>query len=523
MKPIKGKGGTITLLDSGVLVRERQPFCSCLGGGDAGKTFKLRWDDIIESKFDHTCFAGTMMLKSQDGRTTTFSGSIWSMRPAINVIYKRLRGELPEMDKIEKAYSNKISFENEGVMVKKTTGCCSGSDTLVPWTSVLKVSLHASLFHTKFSLETMIPNQVVGDPQGNAGLPKFERVTIRGRRAPLEDLFGVVLSVFKEKRQENDASDPSASQTHCKRGTLNALGLIGVERSCFREHRHFVPYHMITSLDWEQPRCRPSRLVIVDRVGQQVALHGTDEDAHVDQAVYEKCRSVWVNRSDHPDKEKDFLIRKNMKLSSQGLHLTTGSCFSGYKEKFYNWEQVDVCEIASTCCGAQLTLITESGDRAGWRGFSKRAMMDTMMQIQKFKYKNVDNMDSLNKRNFGGSFRRNPCLLTDKNIRIVTPTGHCSDLQCFIDLDSVKDVNLKVVPKCGCRSTSFLLFSVDERIGRGLQIDDALAAKYDVKLDANAQQRIILVELSGSDNGEDLVRDIRKRAKDRHNKESKMF
>merc|ERR1712066_633870 len=104
-------------------------------------------------------------------------------------------------------------------------------------------------------------------------------------------------------------------------------------------------------------------------------------------------------------------------------------------------------------------------------------------------------MDSLHKRYFGGKKHSNSCLLTDKNIRIVTPTGSCSELRCFIDLDSVKDVNYKTIPKCGCLSKHLILLYVDASIGRGLQIDDALAAKYDVKLDADTQQRIIMVEL----------------------------
>lgn len=516
LKPFKAKGATITLFDSGILVCEHQKgFCSCFGG--EGKTYKLLWVDICECEFDHTCFSGTLRLKAEDGKTATFSGNIWSMKPAVNIIYKRKRRaeNLPKMDKFEKEFRKKIALLGEGLVVKKQTGCFSGSDTLVPWTSVLKVSLHARMFRNKLCFETMLPSQVVGDP----GIPRYSSMTIRGSRAALDDLFDMVLSIFKERRVEHDASDLSADRADVKESTMNALGLIGVERSCCSEKRHFVPYHMITSLDWEQPRCAKSKLVIVDRAGQHLALHSVDKGAAVDQAVYEKCRNMWANRNDHPDKAEDFIVRKNMRLSSQGLHLTSGSCLAGHKEKFYNWEQVDVCEIASTCCGAQLTLVTESGDRAGWRGYSKRAMMDTMMQIQKFKYKNTDDMESLHKRYFGGRSKTNSCLLTDRYIRIVTPTGRCSDLQCFLDLDSVEDVDYKEFPKCGCLGKSFVLLTVDASIGQGMQIDDKLAAKYDVKV--NEGQGIILVKLSGSDNAKSLVDDIRKRAKVRHHQESR--
>jgi len=541
--PLKVHGTTFQIQKVGLVITKRGSLFT-----KAARPVMISWGNLDKCDLTFGCFFGTLTLKEENGNTISIPGATHKLREAANVIYplmnKGVATKIHEgiQDKLGKR--SKVIILGSGLVVKKSTGCCSGVTAFVPWDAVIFAQLSRGYFRSSVTVKTMIHAEDVGAKPVNKPAaastvacttapppaasttkptpekkdehkgPNFVTVTIPGKASAMQDVFDEVMALMScgaPARRIEGA--PEVTRT-----TVTSAG-VKVDGGICSALTSFVPWIAVTSVEWTKPLIGKGAVTLTDRVGTRIDLK------HFGQEEYDALRVIYTTRGVQArgleaGKIPPAIVRKHMRISWEGVSVPHRE-FCTYVYEFYPWSIIDAVEMDMTCRGGTLSLITEDGVRipvSSALPFSHASLNETLFRIREMKYHGKAEPDKANAVTFGakkGHWRA--CVLTDVALKVVAITGRCSSMTCFLDLDSIKGVQVKTTK--GCFGKNYLQISIDKKMGGALHIDNALVAENKDKETPKTQDQMLVVRLLKSDNPKAIREDIMKRASARSSAE----
>jgi len=536
--PLKVQGTTFQIQKTGLVISKRGSLFK-----KAPRPAMITWDSLATCDLTFGCFSGTLTLKQDNGNTISIQGWTHKLREAAIVIYplmnKGVTTKVREglQDKLGKR--SKVIILGSGLIVQKSTGCCSGVTAFVPWGSVVFAELSRGCFRSSVTVKTMIHVKDLEEKPGKKPVavstaarstaqapppaaattkpipekkdeqkgPNYVSVKIPGKTSVMQELFEEVMALMACGAPVRSIEGaPEVMRT-----TLTSVG-VKVEGGIFSALTCFVPWTAVTSVEWTKPLTGKGTVTMTDRVGTRICLKRFGQEEYDALRVIYTTRGVKA-RGLETGKRPPAIVRKQIRISWEGVSVPHRT-FCTYTYDFYPWSIIDAVEMDMTCCGGALSLITEGGVRIPVLRalpFSNASMNETLLRIREMKYHGKAEPDDTNAVSFGakkGNWRA--CELTDVALKVVASTGLCSSMTCFLDLDSIQGVQVKTTK--GFFSKNYLQISIDKKMGGAMNIDDALAAQNKEKVNAKTQDQILLVRLLKTDNPKAIREDIMRRA-----------
>lgn len=499
---VKGRGGLLyEILDEGLRV-------STKGGLFKKATQHITaWDDFRRCVVETSCFSGSVTLSQADGDSVSIRVPLPLVKPVALAIYKHLNlGKHGEVDpKVNKLLGKrpKVLVFGSGLLMEKRKRCGSHS-TFVPWEAVVSVSLTPGCFGSRINVKTLLEEEAPpsngneakeASPEGNgetngkekngksgehkadAEGPGYVEVNMKGKAEAMDTVFSALQTLMNG----GQANSPVPDMDNVPGAKLTRLGLI----TSYKRVQHLLPWTSIAAVDLQSSLCRDS-LVLTDCTGNETRLRKlVPGEFDAVRAQIAQAKGMVVG-----DASAKPIVRKNLRLTCDGLTLVTRHLCAATSQ-FIPWEKLDALEIRSSCFGGTLVLITETGERFPvWKAgmFGLKAMYEIASRIQDMKFGKCSHSQT---RTFAGrEGDRRACVLTNSSVKLVAGKGA---LVRILDLDSVN--------KCEV---------VKKRL--------IVTLRESIKIDGDEKKegcQPLDVYLKRGDDGEDIARDMMRRAAER--------
>lgn len=529
--PIKVQGTTFELRDSGLTVTTESCFAKT-------KKHTILWGSLEKCDLQFGCLGkGELHLTEAQprGTKTTIPGWSWKLREAATVIYQQMNKGVTttvDMDVIKKlGKSPEIQVLGNGVVVKKSTGCCKGISTFVPWSQVVSLSLSKGWFFSSMKMSTMVreddvkktsrkrlpppPARKAGETPSSASPPaeplkeshdgpQFVEVSISGWKETMGEVFECVGKLMR--LGEHDTTLPDAPAT--KYTTISSAGVTNKTMS----KDLFVPWRSITTVDYTTPLFGSGSIKLTDRVGEDITLKGFD------QKGYAAFRELFTGSS--KGEEADSIVRKNLRITQEGVSIGQRHMCS-YVYHFHPWSEIDACEVVDGCCSGSIYLISETGVKieaysSMFNVFNRTTFVEILKKMREMKYQKCADPEGDSSITFAGrKGDSRACVLSDVALRITARPNMCKTITCLLDLDSVKSCDVVITQ--GCMKKTFLLIYIDKTMGSSMAIENVLkdqAAKDKIRAPGMDEQ-LIMIKLSSGDNARQIKDEINQRARSR--------
>lgn len=423
----------------------------------------ILWDTITKIDTELTCFSGIIIISVNTGKTFEFQCKKKTIRLALAALYKHVGRDAgpsrsvdlrPEVAENLKAH-RKVIVYNDGLVLRKRTGCCKASLKFVPWGALISVSLSPNkrsvIARTTIQNEEAVEEaaQLVSQDtettfkeDGEAEEPEEEQMTqeqeeeelgiirIPGTRALSEALFDEIVYMISDGHGEEELTEEPIG-TWAASARLTTAGVLierGAGYCCWAGvEKYFVPWRSLIALKWRPGGLfAKKKLSVMDVTGCEVNLQQATQEDFRDFRNAFQAGTNEVQVTGNSESSNARANVKGMELRQDGMMLTSRACCCALSTgfSFVPWSRVDGVEVRMGCCGigGNALLVTEGGERL----WVARSTFDTTRLWGVF-----DRVHTLKYGESGeklATFNRNrdprySCELTSKSIRIVI--GRC--------------------------------------------------------------------------------------------------
>lgn len=419
------------------------------------------WKDVEKVCVDWRCFSGVLGVKLKNGEQYHFKMSKNLLMHTASAVHRRI-GRLtspvsraPVDEKVRKLLQNHtdVGVSDNGIMVKRRTGCCTYGIVLTLWSSFVSIRLSRGCRTGEITVHTLVkknPKRELKDEWSvnggfksggdnllsDADVDDVEFVNdqaqdtfkIKVGAATSEQLYNAMKTKMSDNFKDMEEL-PGVFPMKSKyvMGKLTSAGIdVTLYHACAHESKIFTPWDDVVSVAYKHPTCcKQSCIVIEDRADTPILLKGVPFKAFQDIEEVFAGKSVEDAKLKSGQKGSDNLVTtggsKGLQVLRDGIHNEKSRCCIRNVRTFIPWSKLDGLTMTSSALGrTTLELVTETGNRFRVARTTKRRAWEEFDKFHKAKYgEKPDTVQVFNQ----GKEDKYCCKLSDQSLLLSLNKG----------------------------------------------------------------------------------------------------